>query len=263
MGNIIVLDDLLDQVKLFSPTGNYIGNYIAEWGDPRLPGAKNMSLDGPIGVARDSQSNIYVTDGNNDRVVKYDAQAQQVATWGGSGAGNGQFSTPNGIAVDASDNIYVADAGNHRIQKFTSSGSFLGSWGSMGNGPGEFDLPNGVAVWGNAVYVADQFNHRIQQFDLDGNYVRQWGSFGTGDGQFNIPAFIAVDSRRLCLCDGLGKQPGPEVQARRKSIWRSLGRLAQATGNWTVHWGSPLTTSGNVIVADSLNARIQIFSPVS
>ena len=77
----------------------------------------------PLGVAVDSEGNIYVADYGNHRIRKI-TPAGVVSTLAGSSAGHAdgigntaQFNYPTGVAVDSSGNVYVADANNHLIRK--------------------------------------------------------------------------------------------------------------------------------------------------
>lgn len=69
-------------------------------------------------LAVDGKGNIYATDWDNNRVLKLDAEGNEIARWGIAGLGKGEFNHPTGIGVDSQGNVYVADTDNHRVQKF-------------------------------------------------------------------------------------------------------------------------------------------------
>jgi DNA-binding beta-propeller fold protein YncE len=124
-----------------------------------------------MGVAVDSSDNVYIGDGGNNRIQKFDFEGTFITKWGSQGEGNGEFGngvsrSPTRVAVDSSNNVYVVDTANHRIQKFDSEGNFITKWGSQGDGDGEFRGPSGVAVdSSNNVYVSEQgHGSRIQKF---------------------------------------------------------------------------------------------------
>jgi DNA-binding beta-propeller fold protein YncE len=146
------------------------------------------------GVAVDASHNLYVTDANNSRVLKFTGLGTYLTQWGNLGTNNGQFNFPQGIAVDSSTNVYVADRDNSRVDKFDSNGNYLTQWGSPGTNNGQFIVPNGIAVdRSNNVYVGDTVSNRVEKFDSNGSYLSQWGSFGSGNGQFYDPLGIALD----------------------------------------------------------------------
>lgn len=148
-------------------------NTWSEWGKSGGgPGDALGEFNTPIGVAVDSDRNVYVADYSNHRVQKLIVSTNTWSEWkksdGGSGSDLGEFNRPSGVAVDGSGNVYVADSGNHRIQKLTLSGNAWSEWGKSGGGPGtglgEFLTPTGIALDGiGNVYVTDSVNHRVQK----------------------------------------------------------------------------------------------------
>lgn len=171
-------------------------------------------FNAPIGVAADSQGNLYVGDTNNSRIRRINTLAQ-VSTLAGNGQtgfadGNGiaaQFNGIAGLAMDGNDILYVADVLNHSIRRIDGQGTvttFAGN-GTPGlvNGTGtgaRFRNPYGVATDGsNNVYVADFSNHAIRRITplravttIAGN-----GTAGMVDGagavaRFNQPSDVTV-----------------------------------------------------------------------
>ena len=68
---------------------------------------------------------MYVADWRNDRIQKFTADGEHLATYGSSGDGDGQFSRPSAVAVDSDGYIYVADWGNERLQLLDADGNFV------------------------------------------------------------------------------------------------------------------------------------------
>jgi serine/threonine-protein kinase len=131
----------------------------------------------PQGVAVDSSGNVYVADGNNNRIRKI-TPGGVVTTLAGSGTaafadGTGataSFKAPVSVAVDAANNIYVADSGYSYIREVSPGGVVTTLAGSgtaaFADGTGvnaSFSAPRGIAAdsAGN-VYVADSTNKRIR-----------------------------------------------------------------------------------------------------
>ena len=85
-----------------------------------------------MGIAVNSQEDIYVADYGNDRIQKFTSKEEFIRAWGSTGTSDGQFRGIYGIAVDSNDDIYVTDVANHRIQKFDINGNFITKWGSPG-----------------------------------------------------------------------------------------------------------------------------------
>jgi DNA-binding beta-propeller fold protein YncE len=112
-----------------------------------VPANNGLSFTSPIGLTKDSEGNIYVTD--IDVIKKFSSAGILITVWGGTGTGNGEFSTPIGMAIHASGNIYVADSENNRVQVFTSTGGYLFQWGSGGTGNSQFNSPVSILAHSN------------------------------------------------------------------------------------------------------------------
>jgi len=74
-------------------------------------------------LALDSGNNIYVADGGNHRIQKFDKNGNYISTIGRKGQGPGEFIGISDILIDQQDNLYVL--GGERIQIFNSSGEYL------------------------------------------------------------------------------------------------------------------------------------------
>jgi DNA-binding beta-propeller fold protein YncE len=181
------------------------------------------------------------------------------------------FNYPEGIAVDSSGNVFVADTENNRIEKTGSTGGFIRTWGSIGTGNEQFNKPYGVAVdKSDNVFVADTENNRIQEFTNTGKFIRAWGSSGTANGQYNRPSGIAVDSSGNVFVADAGNNriqkfqlaspcpKGTEITSGVCFItkWGSHG---SANGQFDLPLGVAVDSSGNVVVVDFWNSRIQKF----
>jgi len=125
-GNVYVGEIGNNRIRRITPegvtttiAGNGIVGYIDNTGT-------NAEFSGPIGLAMDSQDNIYATDYNNN-VIRKITSSGVVSTLAGNGtagyadgaATNAEFDHPWGVAVDAQGNVYVSDGGNNRVRKIT------------------------------------------------------------------------------------------------------------------------------------------------
>jgi DNA-binding beta-propeller fold protein YncE len=161
-------------------------------------GGESNPFDVPVGVAADSQGNIYVMDTNNARVQKFDSQGNFLLMWGSEGSGEGQFGDilnprEGRLAVDTLGNVYVIDLKNSRLQKFDCNGNYLAQWGTKGYGEGQFKEPYDIAIdQHNNIYVSDAGNNTIQKFDETGRFLLRWGGFGYHDGEFSDVYSVAI-----------------------------------------------------------------------
>ena len=172
----------------------------------------------PLGIAADSQGNMYIANQGPYCVKKFDKNGQYVTKWGKRGNKDGEFANPVAIAVDKrNDNVYVVDSyaswntmPQKRVQKFTKDGRFLGKWGehfgldwvSMEYIPisypvltniSDLNIPAGIAIdsKGN-VYVVESGKDGVSKFDENGHLILSFGGTGSGLGQFNMPGTLNV-----------------------------------------------------------------------
>ena len=173
-----------------------------------------------------------------------------------SGEANWLFNKPTDVAFSKNGDIFVTDGyGNSRVVKFDRNGNFIKAWGTYGTGPGEFMLPHSVVIDKNdRVYVGDRENARIQIFDADGHFLTQWTGIGYPYG-----LWIAPD-QHIWMVDG-GFDRIIELD--------QAGKILGAIGSpgppaWTACLGAFSAQSvrnANLIVADVLNWRFQVFVP--
>ncbi len=199
--------------------------------------AVQAQLNGPHGVAVDTDGNLYIADTLNYRIRRVDTEGT-ITTFAGTGekgnSGDGDpairtlLNDPYDVAVDTNGNLYIADTSSHRILRVDIAGTITtfagtGDRGFSGDGgPAVQALlndPYGVAVDtdGN-LYIADTLNHRIRRVDAEGTITT---FAGTGDR-------------------GISGDGGPAVQAL---LDRPRGVAAD--------------TDGNVYIAGAFNHRIR------
>lgn len=227
-GNVFDVD--WNSVRKIDPAGNVTtiaGSPKAGYADG--PGAV-AEFNNLSGIAIDASGNIYVGDGENERIRKIDPQGN-VTTLAGNGiagfadgtggpSGTAEFDYPRGVAVDGHGNVYVADTNNYRVRKIDTSGNvstFAGNGvqgyvdGSLGpSGTAEFYGPTDVAISSQgALYIADSESLRIREVDASGTMTTVagtgggspvgWARDGTGgpygSAQFYMPQGVAVDSQ--------------------------------------------------------------------
>lgn len=116
-GNIYVSDNSNNRIQKFDSNGNF----LTKWGggsDGVSSGTDDGQFKWPYGIAADSSGNVYVVDGGNNRIQKFDSDGNFLAKWGSYGTGIGQLYYPKGIMADSSGNVYIVDYFNQRILVF-------------------------------------------------------------------------------------------------------------------------------------------------
>lgn len=243
-----------------TPAAEEAPAFVLKWGGEVTEGVKWFN---PRGVAVDYLDNIYVTDGNNNCIKKFNGSGQLITQWDSSKGSTSRFwsSFLNKISIDRFGTIYVTGAGiDSSVHKFSNSGNFIISWGSRGNLDSQFYDAQGMAFdsWNN-IYIADAANHRIQIFDSSGKYITKWGSEGNGDGQFNYPCDLAIDSSdNIYVSDTYNRR----IQKFSSSgdFITKWGTLGSGKGQFSLPLGIAIDTKGYVNVCDLGNFCIQKFN---
>jgi sugar lactone lactonase YvrE len=139
----------------------------------------------PLDVAVDALGNIYIADGNNNRIRKVDTSGI-ISTIAGTGiagfTGDGSLATTaeingsGGVKADGMGNVFFSDYGNNRVRMINTSGIIntiagngaAGLFGDNGLATlAELNGPGGVAIDGSGnVYIADCYNYRIRKVSL-------------------------------------------------------------------------------------------------
>lgn len=215
-GNVYVADRGSHRIRKVTAAGvvtTLAGNGTAGFAEGQGSAAQFSS---PVGIALDSDGNLYVGDYGNYRIRKITSSGL-VSTLAGNGTaayvdGTGaaaRFKGPHGVAVDAQGNVYVADLHNHCIRKITPAGvvSTLAGNGATGFAEGTGTSAILSAPWGVAVdavgyvYAAEMSGQRIRKIAPNGGTLAIAGcgtaGFMNGTGTaaaFNNPHGIAVDS---------------------------------------------------------------------
>jgi DNA-binding beta-propeller fold protein YncE len=149
-GTVYVLDDKRDVVERYAPDGTVLGSLATQPFD-----SNSLSVDGA--------GNVYVSDIDPFRVLKFDAAGNLVATIGAPGSADGQFKgQPIYIAVDDAGRLFVSETPEGgRVQVFAADGQFLAAWGAEGQ------FPWGVVLDGEGnVYVADSLANTVSKLRL-------------------------------------------------------------------------------------------------
>src|SRR5688572_7063130 len=153
-GNIFIADSTNHRIRRISANGTITtvaGNGVQGFSGDGGP-ATSASFRFPIGVAVDAFRNIYVADGDNNRVRRINP-AGIITTVAGDGIGrfsgdggpavNASINVPSDVVVDASGNLYIADGGNNRVRRVDPSGIITTV---AGTGTGGFSGDGGAAT---------------------------------------------------------------------------------------------------------------------
>jgi len=207
----------------------------------------------PIGVAVCDRG-IVVTDSRAGKVVVLDRLLKPVAVLAEG------LTRPTGVACQG-DEVFVVETGAHRVLAFRGDGSRR-TIGHRGDGPGEFNFPTAVAIEGETLLLGDTLNFRVQRIDAaTGEFRGSFGALGDAAGETPRIKGIAVDPLghvwvsdgyldQLALYDGDG------------NFLVAIGRSGGQSAEFSFPAGIAANPDGRVVVADSLNRRLQVFRVV-
>jgi len=190
---------------------------------------KKIPLDsfGIVGIAQADGSNLWLSDADNNRIIKINAEGQVTDTFPGFerpmhiSARDGAllvaeygsdiiqvihhgkndtldfpetFDAPSGVDTE-SGKTAVADFYNHRIVMFDGANNL--TFGKKGIGAGDLTYPTDVQFAHGKLWVADAYNHRAQVFDLTGKHLK---TFGEAE-KMNAMTGIFVGDKQVFLTD--------------------------------------------------------------
>ncbi|MEM7117926.1 MAG: NHL repeat-containing protein, partial [Chloroflexota bacterium] len=202
----------------------------------------------------DSSGNVYVSDFNRSRIVKFNSSGNVITTWGSPGTDADQFLGPQGMVV-VGNRLYVADRFNVRISVFDLDGNFIETWGwgvddgtnafqictvatlpcqtgLFGTEAGQFNQPIDIAADSNDnIYVIEEDNQRLQLFDSSGNFIEARG-YGVDDG---------TNVYQICTsaCQ--------------------IGIFGEEAGQFARPFAIAIDSNDNVYISDSRDDRVQKF----
>lgn len=224
--NPLVTDTVADRV--FGQAGSFTTN-TCDTG-----GTSASSLCGPNGLALDVAGNLYVADGEDHRVLEYNAPltdtvADRVFGQGGSfttkkcnmggPASASTLCVPAAVALDSAGNLYVADSYNARVLEYNTpltmdtvadrvfgqGGSFTGDTCDYGGtSASSLCRPGAVTVDADGnVYIGDSF--RLLEYDkpltTDTVADRVFGE--AGSFTLNLCNLGGITASSLCEANGL------------------------------------------------------------
>jgi hypothetical protein len=79
-------------------------------------------------IVADRTGDIYVADGKQNAILRFDRDGTYIRTYGRSGEGPGDLNLPVDIKVDKIGNLHVLELGNRRIQIINPKGECLSSF---------------------------------------------------------------------------------------------------------------------------------------
>ena len=297
-GNLLIADRLNNRIRRVDAATGIITT-VAGNGEAVFPGdggpATVATLRGPLDVALDGDSNLFILERSGHRVRKVEAATGIITTVAGIGApgvsDDGGLATeaalgnPRGVALDSAGNLFIAD-GNGRIRKVDAATGIIttvagiGESGFSGDGGPATEAALGGRDIGVALdeddnlFIADEINHRIRKVEASTGIITTVAGNGqigfSGDGS---PATEAALDRPIAVAvDRTGNLFIADFRRIRR-VEATNGVITTVAGNGQSGFsgdGGPATEAalsrprgvvvdgaGNLLITDSNNNRIR------
>ena len=211
-----------------TPTADGAGDFGGDNGP-----ASSALLSKPLGIAfSPSGGALYICDSGNVRVRSVNTVTGVITSYLSSGSGGAASSivSPAGVAVDAFDSVYMSDQSSSQVYRKTLAGVVTVYAGSTVGYSGDYGSPTSAKLR-NPTLLAMSIDDDLLIADTGNSAVRVVYSSGPQSGQIVTVAGTGV-------------------------LGNTQSTLAAA-------WGVASTSTGLLLVADSLNQRIQqVRSPI-
>ncbi|CAN5633405.1 hypothetical protein BH10BAC5_BH10BAC5_00840 [soil metagenome] len=179
LGNIYILDNGSNEIfKMNSSLLIVKKNGKQGW--------REGEFDSPTSIDATTSLDIFVTDGNNRRVQRFDRNLNFIsylATDLKTFKNEFQYKTPLASVVLNSNDIYILDGENNRIVVYKDGLNPVNSFGDYQSGKGKLFKPSKI--------IKDNSNN-IYILDKGSNSVKRYDSFGTFFSELKIDTIISI-----------------------------------------------------------------------
>lgn len=230
-----------------------------------MTGQKNY-VDSASGLTVDMAGNIYITEGAEHSIKKFNSKAGLLLSFGSEGKSRGQFKNPAGIFVDQNNKIYAVDTRNKRVQILQNKGNTTPPIAAQTNAVPMIDYQDTIAAGlslsdiqispiGEVLSLSDKNSNII----IHGAINRIVGSIGREEGQFSGPsAFDYGLDGRIYVADTRNNRI--QIFDQDGQFEYAFGERGSKTGQFNAPQGVVVNSHGIIYVADTQNNRIQMFN---
>jgi sugar lactone lactonase YvrE len=299
-GNLYVSDRRHCQVRVIEKNGvitAFAGSEICGYGGDGGP-ARSALLSSPAGIAFDHRGNLLIADLGNNR-IRMVTPSGTITTIAGNGlfgysgdggpASQASLGGPQSVFGDSSGNIYIADSANYVIRTVdpsgiirTVAGTHVPGFGGAGDGGPATSAPIGypenvVADTNGNFYIADA-SERVRKVDSSGiittfagnGLFPAGGNLGSGgpatSASIGLPLALLITGGKLYISTiayiwtvDFATQTANIIAGTGVQGYGGDGQSA-LSATFNEPWGIAVNATGDLIVADSWNARLRRIS---
>ncbi|MDG1479505.1 MAG: NHL repeat-containing protein [Myxococcota bacterium] len=227
--------------------------FVSRFGSALQPDPGVLNL--PSGITVNSNTgDVFVANTIFRQIQRFDAEGNHLTSWDSLPA--------MGITVDHNDNtVLVALPGKGKLIRYSADGEELGEIG----GEMEFPVDATVRTGDGRIFVLNRTGH-IDVFSRDGKHLANWyGGAENPVGDSSRPAnrnyglSMAPDGQSIYVSNsGRAHISQFDLEGNPIRNWGS-GRSSEP-GRMRWNRGMAVAENGNVIIADTDNERLQMFS---
>ena len=259
--------------------------------------ATSAAMNQPIGVAFDTEGNMFIADLYNRRVRRTNAGTGVISTVAGTGvagsSGDGGAATgaslnqPYNVAVDFEGNLLIVEYGGHLVRRVTTSTGTISTYAGTGvqgfGGDGgaatnaRLNQPVHLAMHPTgSLLIADHSSHRVRRVDVGTGIITTVAGNGvqgfSGDGgaatsaSLNGPYGLASDQVGNIFITDFYNQRVRKVAIATGRITTVAGRGnagfsgdsgAATSASLNFPIGLAFDQSDNMLIADTDNCRVR------
>ena len=177
-GNIYVVDQSNNCLKVFDNTGKYLFKFGDNKGEGKMYFPKGVAICG---------DRILITQSNNC-ILNYQLNGKFISRISRQGRGELEFDIPFGLTIaESNGDIYICDFSKNRIQILIKDFSFKSQFGGD-----KLKYPRDVKLSKEYIYVLDTSNPCLHLFNY--NHILQKSVISRGEGmEVIIPSFFFID----------------------------------------------------------------------
>jgi len=211
-------------------------------------------FESPWGVAYGNDGALYISDTDAQKISIFQNETKSNFV---------KFDSkpfPRDLSINPNGDVFVVLSSLGLIQRCDKNGTLGPKIGAKGRRQNELNRPRSVAVGGDYLYVTDTESNRIQVFGQNGQHIKSFGQSGLGPSEFQFPLCISQQNDLLAVTDC----DNHRVQIFDRKTYElkfCFGENGNSSGQFNKPIGIAFDQRGNIVVGDSENNRIQIFSP--
>jgi len=186
-GTLIIVDSGNNRLQIFDAHGRLqktIGGFGFNYGQ----------LNAPKDVWARMLINIYVSDFNNQRLVRYDRNFRFLSDLKSQDSWDEdfQFAEISSCAINSQNDLFLLDHSEQKIIKFNRTDTPERVFGAYESGAGELQEAVQLDIFKNKyLLISDAGRQSVLMFDFFGTFIRE-----IADSSFKAPAGLAVDNGR-------------------------------------------------------------------